>query len=152
VEQEKKVQLKSNVGGGSRGAATLPKYLDVELRYSYLDGPVTYKFPRRRAKDAAADEQERMLGEGRKLSPAQRLSRVVEDITGWEAYGFEPRGEDEAEGQWRLRVVAFFDNDEMQEYAEEALAGRTVGVNPSPRFRSSSDRRLAVDAGGAPKG
>ncbi len=51
----------------------IPKYVEVQLDYPYLERPVVYKFPRLRKRDAQMDEQERALGGGRKMTSAVRL-------------------------------------------------------------------------------
>lgn len=123
----------------------LPKFVEVELSYPYLSGPVTYKFPRLRKKDVELDRLERLKGNGHKENPAVRLSGLIEDVHGWEEYGFEPRGADEMDGQWRQRVITFFNNEDMQECAEHALIYRTEAIFPAHTFRSTTDSGIQVD-------
>lgn len=138
------------------GLKTLPKFIEAELEYSYMTKVVTddegnettvpetivYKFPRLRKRDVEVDANERRTGNGFKFTSAMRLSKIVEDITGWESYGFPSKGADEALGVFRQRIVTFFDNEDMQEYAEHALLARSAGAYPTSTFRSSSSGSL----------
>ncbi len=134
------------------GVAKIPKYIEVTLEYPYLDGAVIYKFPRMRRKDAMLDEQERALGQGRKLSAAVRLGGLLEDAHGWEGMGLEPRGEDEPAAAWTQRVASFFSSDEMLEFAEDALVYRQAAIYPASTFRRPEDSGLAVDIRGTEGG
>jgi len=124
---------------------SLPKFVEVELAYPYMDSPVTYRFPRLRKKDVELDRLERLKGDGHKENPAVRLAGLVEDIRGLEEFGFEPRSENESDGQFGTRVMTFFNNEDMQEIAEHALIFRTEAVFPRTTFRSGTDSSLAVD-------
>lgn len=138
------------------GFKTPPNFIESELDYPYLTKMVTddegnevevlekftYKFPRLRKKDAEVDASERREGKGYKANPAERLSKIVENVSGWEDYGLPSRGADEAEGVFRQRVLTFFSPENMQEYAEHALLARTAGVFPNHSFRSSAPSGL----------
>jgi hypothetical protein len=130
----------------------LPKLVEVELYDRFLDETIVYVFPRRRQRDADLDEREKMLGNGRKMSAAERLSQLVENIQGLESHGLAPRGQDEEEAIWRLRVLTFFRNEDGQELAEDALLSRVSAIYPQSMFRGTSDTGLEVDTHGAQGG
>ncbi len=130
----------------------IPKYVEVQLDYPYLERPVVYKFPRLRKRDAQLDEQERALGGGRKMTSAVRLAGLLENAEGWEDHGLAPRGDGESAPAWSQRVALFFASEEMQEFAEDALLYRVAAVFPASTFRRTQDSGLAVDIRGAEGG
>lgn len=128
-----------------------PKFVEVGLKYSFLENDIVYSFLRLRKKDAELDEQEKMLGGGQKFSMAQRLAHLVEDINGFP--NFEPRNYDgESEAEWRQRVLTFFSTEENLEMAEDALVGRQNAIYPKPTFRRPQNSGLEVNlVGQAPE-
>ncbi len=129
----------------------IPTTISVVLAYRYLPEEIEYVFPRRRAKDAELDEQEKMvLGDGKRLSPAQRLSHLVLDIKGFP--GFESRKENESDAEWKTRVFTFFKTTDNEEFAEDAVVYRNAAVFPQSLFRGNSDNSLAIDRVGATSG
>jgi hypothetical protein len=112
----------------------LPASIAVELQYPYMDHVVVYTFPRLRKKDAELEDTQRKLG-GRKLTPAERFVHVVENVEGWP--GLDPKRESETTGEFKSRVLNYFNNEDMQEFAEDALAYRFAAVSPAHTFRSS---------------
>jgi hypothetical protein len=130
----------------------IPKYVEIELIYPYLETPIIYVFERRRKKDADMEDRERMMGDGKRMTPANKMSQLIENIVGFPE--FDPRDfEKESEQEFRERVFRFFNNEDGQEFAEDALLGRQVSVSPKPLFRSVENNRVEVNMGGdAPGG
>jgi hypothetical protein len=130
----------------NQGKSPFPTFVEVELKYAYLDVPIVYTFTRRRKKDAEIAEQERILGEGKKLSAANKLAQLVEDITGFPE--FVPRNyNEESEATWRERVARFFNTEENLEFAGDALLGRDQAIFPRPTFRNPKVGGLEVNMG-----
>lgn len=130
----------------------LPASLRCVLTYKYgTSSEVAYTFPRLTKRDAEATELER-IGESRnptdrangKWAPARRLSYIVENVEGWE--DLNPRQEDESLDQFRARVLAFFNNDDMQEFADHALIAREGVVWPASTFRWIENSSVADSA------
>jgi hypothetical protein len=128
----------------------VPKYIEIELKYSFLEEPVLILFLRRRKKEADLEEKERMLGDGIKLDTATKLSQLVENIVGFP--GLEPRGDGEDEQVYRTRVFAHFNNPDGLEFAEDFILAKQAAVSPRYSFRSSATNRVEVNARGKEAG
>lgn len=121
----------------------IPKFLEVEVKYSYLEDSIIYVFPRLRKLDAELDEKERLLGQGKKLKSSERLSFLVENIYGFP--GFEQRGENEPKAEFQKRVMLYFANEEGEEFAEDAIICRLNSVYPHSFHRGRANYRMEVD-------
>jgi hypothetical protein len=128
----------------------VPKFIEVELDYSWCENPIVFVFLRRRKKDAELEDRERMLGDGKKLKPATKLARLVENIKGFP--GLDPRGLEEAEEAYRTRVETFFTNEDGQEFAEDALLYKQAAVFPRLLFRGTENHSLEVNPVGQTAG
>lgn len=121
----------------------LPASVEVELDYPYLENPVVYTFPLRQKRDAELEERERLLGQGKKIKPANRLAALVEDVKGFEALGLDSRREGEDIVDFRNRVAEFFSSEDGQELAEHAILYRGLAVSPQSKFRGGPNSSVA---------
>lgn len=126
----------------------LPASVEVELDYPYLENPVVYTFPLRQKRDAELEERERLLGQGRKMKPANRLAALVENIQGFEKLGLDARRDGEDLDDFRHRVAEFFSTEDGQELAEHAVLYRGLAVSPQSKFRGGPNSGLAVNIRG----
>ncbi len=134
----------------------LPKNIEVELVYAWMDGSLVYEFPRLRKKDADMDEAEKLAGQGRKMKPSSRLAKLLVNVQHVNADGqvvpeanrlVEGRREGEGAEAFADRIERTFSSEEFQELAEDALLYRLNAIYPRALFRSGADSRVAVNLG-----
>jgi hypothetical protein len=139
----------------------IPNIVEVALSYAFIfqkdkkgnnildefNRPIrkvyVYAFSVLRDAEAKLNERERVLGNGQKLSPAERLAGLlVKEPEGWEAFPRDGR-------PLADRVCAFFGQTiKRQQFAQDALDARIAVIYPSQVFLPPANNKLEVGGDG----